>query len=236
MKRFRKQRSMWLAAGAVACLSVAAASSGASADTIAYNVSGTQNNVPGFGLSGIEFTPTTNIAITQLGFTAISLGGGDSPHVSVWNASGGLTNLTSANEIYDTGNILSSVTNNQSANGGTIATVTYVSVGTPIQLTAGTPYFISAPAYWVPQFAPGNVSVTDPSVLGNVSYDYITGGWQNSWANSAYNFANLGTNSETAITTTADFQYVASAPEPASLGLIAVSSLGLLARHRRRSV
>jgi hypothetical protein len=230
MLRNRKQQKMWLAVGALACMSAVTLST-ADADMIAYSVAGTETDKSGQGLSGVEFTPAQNIDLTQLGFTALSLGGGDAPHVTLFNATAGLNALV---QIYDTGDILSSVTSYPDSS-GTIAPVSYVSVGTPIPLAAGQTYLVTAPAYWAPTFNASNVTVNNPAVLGSVSYLYNGNGNWSGWANSGYTFSTLTGDPSAEYVTTADFQYTVPAPEPASLGLVAVTSLGLLARHRRRT-
>jgi len=59
------------------------------ADTVAYTSTGTETDLGSYGLSGIEFTLNMNINVTQLGFTALSLGGGDAPQVTVWQVGSG---------------------------------------------------------------------------------------------------------------------------------------------------
>jgi len=119
----------------------------ASADTVAYTtVPTTESDVSAYGLSGILFTPTLNIDLTEVGFTAISLGGGDTPQVTLWSVNQNTDALT---QVYTTGNIYSSVTSEQVYNPPTQPVPTsssYVSVGTPIELYAGQTYLLTAPA------------------------------------------------------------------------------------------
>ncbi len=184
-----------------------------------------------YGLSAFEFTLNQNVNLTALGFTALSLGGGDAPHVTLWDASGGLGALT---QIYDTGNILSSVTS--TGQGTSSGTPSFVSVGTPIALTAGVTYLVSAPAYWVATFDPSSIT-TDSAIATSSFLTNGTGQW-NGWANSGYNFSTLAPPSGAStfeIPTTPNLEYVVVVPEPSTYAMMGLGFLALLGALRLRS-
>ena len=212
----------------VTCASLAACaftSIRCAADTVAYTTSGVQSDLSGYGLSGIEFTVKQNIDITELGFTGISLGGGDAPHVTLFNATAGLGSLT---QMYDTGNILSSVTSYPAATPGTGAP-SYVSVGTPIELVTGQTYLITAPAYWAATYASG--SVTASSIFGTSSFLTTGPGNWGGWANSNYTFTNLKP-AVGAIPAEANFEYYV-VPEPSTYLMLGLGMAVLLFWRRR---
>jgi hypothetical protein len=229
---------------ACAALITCLASGGSSmADTIAYTYpaapSALENDTGGTGMTGFEFTLNQNIDVTQLGFTALSLGGGDTPHVSLWSVGpGGALSL-----VYDTGNILSSVTS--TGQGSESAAFSYVSVGTPIALSSGSTYLVTAPSYWAANFP--SSSVTTASAFSSTSF-VTDGGWSGSWANSSYaGFTGPGlggtsgtladfSTSSTPVTTEADFQYtVVAAPEPSTYLMFGLGLAALVIGIRRRS-
>src|ERR1700744_1208950 len=76
------------------------------AQTTAYTTSGLETDLGNYGLSGVEFQLNMNINVTSVGFTALSLGGGDAPQVTVWQVGSG----GALTQLYTTGNILGSVT------------------------------------------------------------------------------------------------------------------------------
>jgi hypothetical protein len=239
----------------VACVAMALLAPAAKADTAAYTIPapGAPNgdiDTGATGMSGFEFTLSENINLTQLGFTALSLGG-DTPHVSLWS----VNNTTGAlSLIYDTGNILSQVTST-SANNNPPTTVptaafSYVSVGTPIALSSGQTYLVTAPAYWAANFPSADVTVT-PSVFSATSF-VTDGGW-NGWANNGYAGFNAAdpsapdqltgtTGTLTDFTTAtsnditeADFQFTAAAaPEPSTYALLGAGLLLLVGVQRWR--
>jgi hypothetical protein len=205
------------------------------AQVVAYSTPGTETDLAGYGLSGFEFTPTANLDVTALGFTGVDVGGGDTPHVSLWNASAGVGALTL---MYDTGNILTSVksyTDNTPANP---AMPSFVSVGTPILLTAGTTYLVTAPAYWASTFnttsTPSGITVNSP-LLGTTEFLKASGGW-NGFANSGYDLSSLAAASATATPTAANLQFTAiAAPEPSTYAMLGAGLLTLVVTLRRRA-
>jgi len=212
----------------VACVSLAACavtSGRCAADTVAYTTSGVQSDLAAYGLSGFEFTVSQDINVTELGFTGISLGGGDAPHVTLFNASSGLGSLT---QMYDTGNILSSTTSYGAGTPGTAAP-SYVSVGTPIELVTGQTYLITAPAYWAATYATG--TVTPNSIFASSSFLTTGPGNWSGWANSGYNFSNL-TAAVGAIPTEANFEYTV-APEPSTYIMLGLGLAALVVMRRR---
>ena len=228
----------------VACTALVTCVTQASADTVAYTtVPTTETDLAAYGLSGILFTPTLNIDLTEVGFTAISLGGGDSPQVTLWSVNQSTNALT---QVYTSGNINSSVTNDQvyDPTGAPPQPVptssSYVSVGTPIELYAGQTYLISAPAYWAATYAASNV-VTDP-VLGDTSFVTTGPGNWSGWANSDYNLSALTTASGSAIPAEANFMFNVDpnqspqpVPEPSTYALLGAGLALLLATLRRRA-
>lgn len=123
------------------------------ADTVAYTSTGTETDLGGYGLSGIEFTLNMNINVTQLGFTALSLGGGDTPQVTVWQVGSG----GALTQLYTTGNILGSVTS--TGQGTSTGAFSYVPVSSTLSLSSGDTYLVTAPAYWAATYDSSGVSV-----------------------------------------------------------------------------
>jgi len=226
MKSSIRKISFVASAALLMCVSTITRSS---ADTIAYTSSGTETDVAGYGLAGFEFTVSQNINLTQLGFTAIDLGGGDAPHVTLFNANAGLGSLS---QIYDTGDIISSVTSYTDNTG--IVPVSYVSVGTPILLTTGNTYLVTAPAYWAPNFA--SSSLTPNPVFATTAFLTTGPGNWSGWPNSGYTFTNLVTPSSSAVGTTPNFQFtIVAVPEPSSYVLLGIGFSILLVVLRRRA-
>ena len=151
--------------------------------------------------------------------------------------------------IYDTGNILSSVTS--TGEGTESAALSFVSVGTPIALSSGDTYMVTAPAYWAATFPSSDIA-TAPSVFSSSGF-FTDGSW-GGWANSNYNGFNAGSEggglsgtsgnfddftvaSTNDIPVEADFQYIvpAAVPEPTTWSMFGAGILCLLAMFRWRA-
>ena len=202
------------------------------ADTVAYTTSGTETDLGDYGLAGFEFTPSENIDITALGYTGLSLGG-DAPHVTLWDASAGLGSLS---QIYDTGNILGSVVSAPAGAG--LGSPSFVSVGTPIALTAGKTYLITAPAYWAATFTSAGIAITDPSAFSSTQFLADNTGFfaNGGWANTGYTFTSLTAAPAGNVPTIANFEFtVVSAPEPSTYAMLGAGLLALTIMVRRRT-
>jgi hypothetical protein len=218
-------RALLIVASAAMVASTSAALP-ARADTIAFNENAAPNSTPaGTGLVGFEFTVNQNIDLTQLGFYAQSIGGGDSPTVSLFNVTGGFT--ASPTPMYQTPNLVGSVPTEPGWN--------YVSVGTPILLTVGNTYAVTAPLYFSEQYN-STAAFTYGSAISTPTY-LLDAGW-NGWSNSSYNFTSLAPTSPGA-NLSANFQYtlapVIEAPEPSTYALLGLGLSVLLLRLRRRA-
>lgn len=206
---------------AISVLSVVASH----ADTIAFNVNEPPDNFDAaVGLVGFEFTLNQNIDLTQLGFYASSLGGGDTPHVALLNVTSGQANPPVV--IYDTGNL-----NNLSLypSGLVNDSMNYFSVGTPILLTTGHTYEITAPAYWTEEFN-STAGFTLGGAIATASYEH-GGGWSgwdvgNGVPSEVYDYTAQTATSPGAYVT-ADFQYTTVVPEPSIYALFGMGGLAL---------
>lgn len=217
-----------------------AASTHSFADTTAYTTTGTDNELDlgNYGPAGFEFTLNENIDVTQLGFTGISLGG-DAPSVTLWSVGAG----GALSQIYNTGNIISDITSNpgpNNVNPGPVVAPTYVSVGTPIALAAGSTYLVTATAYWAPTFNSSDIQtssafsssafLTNPNQGASFFAD-------NNWGYSLSNISDLSPVSNTSETpTTPNFQFTAvEAPEPSTDVMMGIGLALLIFRIRRRA-
>lgn len=236
-----------IAAG-VALVTFAFCGSHSVADTLAYTYpTAPDTNLPGpptpgsagetdlaaYGLSGLEFTLSQNITVTQLGFTPLSLGGGDTPQVTLWQigAGGAITQLATTGEL-PAADWNSQPSNNQSAQ------LTFMSI-TPVNLTSGDTYLVTAPAYWAATFASSNITYASSVFTSNTFVnDTDPSGWQ-TWSNSSYSVSNISTfatASTGAIPVEADFQFTeSSVPEPSTWSMFGAGILFLWVMLRRRA-
>jgi hypothetical protein len=213
---------------------LACASPSLRADTAAYVSTGTENDLGGFGISGVEFTLNMNIDVTQLGYTPLSLGGGDAPSVTVWQvgAGGALTLL------YNTGDILGSVSS--TGQGTSTGVFNYVPVSSTLTLTAGNTYLVSAPAYWAATYDSSGVTTAGGGVFSSTSF--LKGGSWNGWDNSGYftgapNISAFGVASSPQTPSEANFQFTVDSvvvPEPSTYALLGAGFAFLVFHLRRR--
>jgi len=188
----------------------------------------------GNGLSAFEFTVTQAIDITDLGFFALSIGGGDTPSVAIFDVTNGLANAT---EVVNSGNVNSGLTNDA---------WNYVAVA-PTLLTAGHTYAVMAVTYFSPTYAS---SAGFTYGAGITSETYLEGSGFGGWAAipgsgtagnwGSYSLSSLSVDSGT-IDTPANFEYtLVAAPEPSTWAFLALGLLGCgaLLRHSpsRRAV
>jgi len=225
----------------VACMAIISCVSGfLHADTVAYSATGTETDLGAYGLSGIEFTLNSNINVTSLGFSALSLNtAGDMPQVTVWQVGSGGT-LT---QLYTTGNIVSDVITqgtNENLN-AQAATFTYVPVSSSLLLSSGNTYLVTAPAYWVATYDSSGISTAGGGVFTSTSFESGPG-WNGNWDNTSYlgaspNISSFSASSSSAIPAVADFQFnvdEVAVPEPSTYALLGAGVAFLVLHLRRR--
>ncbi len=193
------------------------------ADVLAYSSLPNQAPNQSYGSSfGMDFVPTTNVSVTELGLYSGLLGGGTGT---------GFAGDDFATLFDSSGNVLAQLEFGNGTGNGTLVAGTsdYVkSLSTPVTLTVGNTYTIAA--YYtggVDQLA--NASQPPPAETGAPVISYVGSG----------RYAQNGT--PNTYPTTIDGgpanRYngptFAFTPEPASIGLIGLGGLGLLARRRR---
>jgi len=183
----------------------------ASASTLAYIEGGTEaDSGGGYGVSAFNFTVNSTISVTDLGFFALSIGGGDTPHIYLWD-------VTTNTQLADTGSI-----------GGSLSVGWhYVSLATPVTLTPGDTYQVSAPVYFTPTYADTSTFSYGSEIVSAGFYRSLGGfgGWTQADVASVAVTANVPTG--------ANLQY-AVVPEPSVFAAIAIGALGLLGIRRRR--
>jgi PEP-CTERM motif len=198
------------------------------ADTTAFDVNAAPDSTPGAtGLVGFEFTLNQDIYLTQLGFYAQSINGGDAPHVALLDVTSGQINPPTV--LYDTGNL----------NTGSLVdgAMNYVSVLTPILLTMGNTYEITAPAYFAQQFD-STAGFSLGGAIQTISYEKGDGwdGWDagNGVPVQIYDYTDQSATSPGAYVS-ADFQYTP-VPEPATYALLGIGGLTFTFLRIKRQV
>lgn len=180
----------------------------ASAAVLAFQEAGTSQDLAGQGISGFNFTLDTPISVTELGFYGVSMGGGDTPWVAIYDVT---------NNVQ-----VASITNFQPNNGWQ-----YLSLGTPVVLSPGVTYQVVATAYWTPQYTDTN-SFTFGAEINPIGFTTPPGAW-GGWGTPSMATAPITTTANV----TANFQYDP-VPEPATV-LLACGGLAATLIFRRRS-
>jgi hypothetical protein len=197
------------------------------ADTNAFEMNAVPDSTPAAtGLVGFEFTLNQDVYLTQLGFYAQSINGGDAPHVALLDVTSGQFNPPTV--LYDTGNL----------NTGSLVdgAMNYFSVLTPILLTMGNTYEITAPAYFAQQFD-STAGFTLGGAIQTIAYE--KGGSWNGWdtgngvPDQIYDYTDQSATSPGAYVS-ADFQYTP-APEPATFALLGMGGIAFTFLRRRKA-
>jgi hypothetical protein len=197
------------------------------ADINAFDVNAAPDSTPAAtGLVGFEFTLNQDIYVTQLGFYAQSINGGDAPHVALLDVTSGQFNPPTL--LYDTGNL----------NTGSLVdgAMNYFSVLTPILLTMGNTYEITAPAYFAQQFD-STAGFTLGGAIQTIAYE--KGGSWNGWdagngvPDQIYDYTGQSTTSPGAYVS-ADFQYTP-APEPFTCAMLGMGGIAFTFLCRKKT-
>ena len=183
----------------------------ASASVVAYAEAGTLTDgatgTGGTGLVGFNFTLTSTINVTALGFFGDQMGGGDTPWVALYDVT------TSAQ--------LAAITTFAPTNGWQ-----YLSLGTPVTLTMGDTYQVVATAYWSPKYA-GTTGFTFGSEITSVGFTSPTG-W-GGWGTPVEGTPSVASTPNI----TGNFQYEV-VPEPSADAALLAGAAGLYLLRRRR--
>lgn len=203
-----KSRRFAFVLPALTWLAATCAASGAS---VFYVEGGTSVDNAGYGDVGFSFKVTTSVSVTELSFFGQSLGGGDTPHVQLWND--------------DTNALLGSVS---WSGGGAGAGWNSITLLTPVVLVSGVTYQVQGNAYWTPIYT-NTDSFTYGSEIDESSVTlYHNGGWGGWTPLAAPSSTPIAGSSAPAFV---NFTYTA-VPEPSGC-LLAVLGGGLLLMRRR---
>lgn len=187
-------------------LSVAAA-----APIIAYTENAiADQDLAGYGVTAFNFKANTAIQVTDLGFFALSIGGGDAPTVALWN-------VTTNNQLAVTPSFVP----------GVVAGWNYYTLATAITLNTTDTYQVVAPIYWVPTYN-STAGFTFGSAITSPVFVKSAGGW-GGWAQPG---APVTTIETSPFSTGANFKYDA-VPEPSTYALL-LMGLGAVLLYRRR--
>lgn len=179
-----------------------------SAATLAFQESGTSVDTANTGIIGFNFTVSQSINVTELGFFGSAMGGGDTPKVTL--------NDTTNNVVLETLNFAP-------VNGWV-----YQPLSTPITLTPGTTYQVTASAYWSPQYADASGFTYGPEIL-TPSYALTP----DFFGNGGWGWTGVATTPVSSPNIAANFRYEP-VPEPGAC-LLAAGGLSVLLHFRRRT-
>lgn len=174
---------------------------------VAFIEGGSSNQFAGQGVSGFDFTVSSPINVTRLGYYGLNMGGGDEPWVALYD----VTNAVQ----------LAAITSFAPDNGWQ-----YLALGSPVSLTPGITYQVVANSYWADQY--DSISgFTFGAEIVPVTFT-APSGW------SGWGSPSMGTGSTSTPNVTANFEYAA-VPEPSAFAAFAgVAVLGFVAVRRRR--
>lgn len=193
---------------ALAWVAAAPVASGAS---LFYVEGGTSADSAGYGDVGFSFEVTTSVSVTELSFFGLAMGGGDTPHVQLWND--------------DTNALLGAVS--WSA-GAASAGWNSMTLSSPVVLVPGVTYQVQGNAYWTPVYTDTASFSYGPEIDDSSVTLYHNGGWGGWTPLSAPSSTPIAGSSAPAFV---NFTYTA-VPEPSG-SLLALLGGGLLLRRRR---
>jgi len=181
------------------------------APIIAYNENAVaDSNLAGYGASGFNFKAGSVIQITDLGFFAISIGGGDAPTVALWN-------VTTNTQLAVTPNLISGIAPGWN----------YYTLAAPITLNTTDTYQVLAPIYWTPSYI-STAGFTYGAAITSPVFVNSGAGW-GGWTQPGAPVANVESGP---FATGANFKYDA-IPEPSTYALLLMDGGGVLLYRRR---
>ena len=188
-----------------------AATCAAGGASLFYTESGASENSSGYGDVGFSFAVTTSVSVTELSFFGISMGGGDTPNVQLWND--------------DTDTLLGAVS---WAAGAAVAGWNSMALSSPVTLVSGVNYQVQGSAYWAPIYG-DNASFTYGSEIDAASVTLYHNAVWSDWTP-------LSAPSSTAIADSTAPAFVnftfTSVPEPSS-ALLSMLGAGVFLMRRR---